>query len=90
MFTMPRIIRNMGYISFTAQLLKIGPYCAGAISACLSAIFADKFTWRTPFIVAPRLLLLCAYAILFALAADIEDNILACFFVIVLALACPL
>lgn len=82
---MPRIIRNMGYISFTAQLLKIGRYCAGAIGAYLSAIFPDKFTWRMPSIVAPQLLVLCACAILFALAADIEDNIPTCFFAIVLA-----
>ncbi|KAF5008488.1 hypothetical protein FDECE_5247 [Fusarium decemcellulare] len=84
-FTMPRIIRNMGYTSSHAQLLTIGPYCAGAVSAYLSAIFADKFTWRMPFIVAPQLIVVCAYGILFGLAGDIKNNIPACFFAVVLA-----
>ncbi|KAH6679902.1 major facilitator superfamily domain-containing protein [Plectosphaerella plurivora] len=84
-FTMPRIIRNMGYTSSHAQLLTIGPYCAGAVSAYLSAIFADRFTWRMPFIVGPQLLVVTAYAILFPLAANIKDNIPACFFAVVLA-----
>lgn len=75
----------MGYTSPNVQLLTIGPYCAGVIGAYLSANFADKFTWRMPFIVAPQLLVLCAFAILLALAADIEDSIPDCFFAIVLA-----
>lgn len=84
-FTMPRIIQNMGYTSSSAQLLTIPPYCAGAISAFLSALFADKFTWRMPFITAPQLLVVCAYGVLFALADDIENNIPACFFAVILA-----
>ncbi|KAM0554048.1 hypothetical protein ACHAPJ_007123 [Fusarium lateritium] len=84
-FTMPRIIRNMGYTSSRAQLLTIGPYCAGAVSAYLSAIFADRFTWRMPFIVGPQVVVVCAYGILFGLAGDIKDNIPACFFAVVLA-----
>jgi sugar phosphate permease len=84
-FTMPRIIRNMGYSSSNAQLLTIGPYCAGAVSAYLSAIFSDRFTWRMPFIMVPQLIVVCAYGILFALAGNIEDNIPACFFAVVLA-----
>ncbi|KAF9777086.1 hypothetical protein IL306_004644 [Fusarium sp. DS 682] len=84
-FTMPRIIRNMGYTSSDAQLLTIGPYCAGAVSAYLSALSADRFTWRMPFIVAPQLLVVCAYGILFGLAGEIKENIPACFFAVVLA-----
>lgn len=84
-FTMPRIIQNMGYTSSNAQLLTIGPYCAGALSAWVSAMFADRFTWRMPFIVGPQVLVVIAYAILFALADDIENNIPACFVGVVLA-----
>lgn len=84
-FTMPRIIQSMGFSSSRAQLLTIGPYCAGAASAFLSAVFSDRFTWRMPFIVGAQLLVVCAYAILFALAEDIEENIPACFAAIVLA-----
>ncbi|KAK4495382.1 hypothetical protein PRZ48_013713 [Zasmidium cellare] len=84
-FTMPKIIKEMGFTSSNAQLLTIWPYFAGAVSAYLSAIFADRFTWRMPFIVVPQLIVVCAYAILFALAANISDHIPACFFAIVLA-----
>lgn len=84
-FTMPRIIQNMGYTSSMAQLLTIGPYCAGALSALVSAMFADRFTWRMPFIVGPQLLVIAAYGILFALADDIKNNIPACFAGVVLA-----
>lgn len=84
-FTMPKIIKNMGYTSSDAQLLTIGPYCAGAVSAYLSALFADRFTWRMPFIVGPQLIVVCAYGILFGLAGEIRDNIPACFFAVVLA-----
>lgn len=84
-FTMPRIIQTMGFTSSNTQLLTIGPYCAGAVSAYLSAIFADRFTWRMPFIVGAQLIVVCAYAILYALADDIQDNIPACFTAVVLA-----
>lgn len=84
-FTMPQIIKNMGYKSSNAQLLTIPPYCAGAISAFLSAMFADRFTWRMPFIVGSQTLVLIAFAILFSKAADIEHNIALCYFGVVLA-----
>lgn len=84
-FTMPRIIRNMGYTSSDAQLLTVGPYVAGALSAYLSSIFSDRFTWRMPFIVGPQVLVVAAYGILFGLAHDLKGNIPACFFAIVLA-----
>ncbi|KAM5380854.1 hypothetical protein ACJZ2D_003378 [Fusarium nematophilum] len=86
-FTMPRILRNMGYTSSHAQLLTIGPYCAGAVTAYLSAVFAGRFTWCMPFIVGPQLVVVSAYGILLGLTAEseIQKNIPACFFAVVLA-----
>lgn len=84
-FTMPQIIKNMGYTSAKAQLLTIPPYCVGAISAFLSAVFADRLKWRMPFIVGAQTIVLIAFSILFAKAADIKDNIGLCYFGVVLA-----
>lgn len=84
-FTMPQIIKNMGFTSANAQLLTIPPYCAGAISAYLAAIFADRLKWRMPFVVGSQTLVLIAFAILFTKAADIANNIALCYFDVVLA-----
>ena len=84
-FTMPQIIKNMGFSSTNAQLLTVPAYCAGAVSAFVSAVFADRCKWRMPFIVVPQLLVLVAFAILTAKAADIKNNVGVCYFAIVLA-----
>ena len=65
---MPQILKNMGFTSTKAQLMTAPPYACGAISALLSSLLADKFTWRMPFIVSSQLLLIIAFSILFALA----------------------
>ncbi|WAO91734.1 MFS domain-containing protein [Fusarium falciforme] len=84
-FTMPQITKYMGYTSANAQLLTIPPYCVGAISAFLSAVFADRLKWRMPFIVGAQTIVLIAFSILFAKASDIKDNISLCYFGVVLA-----
>jgi MFS family permease len=84
-FTMPQIIKNMGFTSSNAQLLTIPPYAVGAISAYVSARFADKFKWRMPFIVVPQLCVLTAFSICFAYAAAIEKHIPQTYFGVVLA-----
>lgn len=84
-FTMPQIIKNMGYTSSDAQLLTIPPYVAGAISAYISALFADRFTWRMPFIIPAQLLVVISFIILFIKSDKIADNIGACYFAIFLA-----
>ncbi|KAK2804355.1 hypothetical protein FQN50_006646 [Emmonsiellopsis sp. PD_5] len=84
-FTMPQIIKNMGYTSANAQLLTIPPYVGGAISAYVSSIFADKFRWRMPTIVGGQLAVIIGFSILFSKAAEIKDNIPVCYFAVVLA-----
>jgi nitrate/nitrite transporter NarK len=82
---MPQIIRNMGFTSTRAQLLTAPPYACGAISALVSSLLADRFTWRMPFIVSAQSLLVIAYSILFVKAADIESNVPLCYFSVFLA-----
>ncbi|KAF4814542.1 putative transporter [Colletotrichum tropicale] len=84
-FTMPQIIKNMGYTSSNAQLLTIPPYIVGAISAYISSSLSDRFKWRMPFIVFAQVLVLISFAILFSKAENIQENIPACYFAIFLA-----
>ncbi|KAI1858991.1 hypothetical protein JX265_004598 [Neoarthrinium moseri] len=84
-FTMPTIVKSMGFTSATAQLLTIPPYACGAISAFVLAMLADKCRWRMPFIVGPQLLLIVAFTILFVKAAEISRNIGLCYFAVCLA-----
>ncbi|CAG7925649.1 unnamed protein product [Penicillium olsonii] len=84
-FTMPQIIKNMGYTSSNAQLLTVPPYVVGAISAFASGVLSDRFRWRMPFIFGAQLLVVISFAVLFAKAEDIASNIPACYFAIFLA-----
>ena len=84
-FTMPQIIAGMGFTSARAQLLTIPPYALGAFSAFVFSIFADRYTWRMPFIVVPQLAQVVAFSILYTHAANIEDNIALCYFGVCLA-----
>ncbi|KAG4252881.1 hypothetical protein FPRO03_08330 [Fusarium proliferatum] len=84
-FTMPTILTGMGYTSSDAQLMTIPPYAIGAISAYLFAIFADKYSWRAPFILGPQCCLVVAFIILFVKSSNIEDNIAVCYFAVCLA-----
>lgn len=86
-FTMPQIIKNMGFTSSKAQLLTAPPYTMGAISALCSALLADRFVWRMPFIVGAQTLLIIAYTILFVKAEHIADNVPLCYFAVFVACA---
>ncbi|KAJ6184196.1 hypothetical protein N7519_005497 [Penicillium mononematosum] len=84
-FSLPQIIKNMGYTSANAQLLSMPPYFAGAISAYVFSVIADKLRWRMPIIISGQICVIVAFCILFSLADDIKDNIPACYFAVVLA-----
>ncbi|KXT09413.1 hypothetical protein AC579_8437 [Pseudocercospora musae] len=84
-FTMPSIIRNMGFKSTQAQLLTAPPYICGAIAAVTSALVADKLAWRMPFIVGNQLLLVVSFSVLFSFAAEIDQNIALCYVMVCLA-----
>jgi predicted MFS family arabinose efflux permease len=83
-FTMPQIIKNMGFTSSNAQLLNIPPYCVGAVSAYTTSRIAGHFRWRMPFIVSGFTLVIVSFAILFSYSAD-NKHIGACYFALVLS-----
>ncbi|KAI0414708.1 major facilitator superfamily domain-containing protein [Xylaria grammica] len=84
-FTLPQILKNMGYENETAQLLTVPPYIAGAISAYCFGRLSDKFKRRSFFLIIPQTLLIVAYAVLTPLSPHVKNNIGACYFAIVLA-----
>ncbi|KAF4450507.1 MFS general substrate transporter [Fusarium austroafricanum] len=84
-FTLPQIIKNMGFTNSNAQLLSIPPYVAGAISAVVFNVISDKFRRRSVIVIVPQMLLVVSYSILTPLAPKISANIAPCFFAIILA-----
>lgn len=84
-FTLPQIIKNMGYTSSQAQLLSIPPYVAGAISSLGFNVMADRFRRRSYFLVIPQALIVIAYCIIIPLSPHISDNIGPCYFAVTLA-----
>lgn len=84
-FSMPTIIKGMGYKSANAQLLTIPPYACGALSSYGFSLFADRYRWRMPFIVVPQVCVVIGYSILCAKAADIKENIALCYSAVCLA-----
>lgn len=88
-FTLPTIIRTMGFSASRAQLLSIPPYVAGAISSFSFSFFSDRFRRRSWFIAGPQTLLVVAYSLLTVLAPKLgggQSSIIGgCYFAIVLA-----
>lgn len=52
-FTVPTIIRDLGYSAANAQLLTVPPYILGMITTVLASRLADRRKTRWPFIVYP-------------------------------------
>jgi MFS family permease len=78
-------MKPVGFTSTKAQLMTAPPYACGAISALVSSLLADRFVWRMPFIASAQALLIIAYAILFAKAEAIKDNVALCYFAVHIA-----
>lgn len=84
-FTMPQIIKNMGYTSSMAQVLTIPPYTIGIVASIGTAWIADRFTWRMPFVIVADLCILVAHAILYCYGPTQADHIPECYFALCLA-----
>lgn len=84
-YTMPQIVRNMGYESTTAQLMSAPPYIAGAITTILSGYYADKRGNRMKPIILFEICLLVSMAVLFRYAPSIQDNVALCYAMVMIA-----
>ncbi|KAI0102926.1 major facilitator superfamily domain-containing protein [Nemania sp. FL0031] len=58
---LPSIIKNLGYVSSTAQLLTVPIYIVAAILAVVVAYFSDRVGKRSPFVVTCMLAILVGY-----------------------------
>ncbi|KAG5801316.1 hypothetical protein H9Q74_011608 [Fusarium xylarioides] len=84
-FTMPQIIKQLGFSTAQSQLLTMPPYVCGGIAAWLSGRFSDRLSWRMPFIVGPMSILLVALAVLFNYSKNVADNVPAMYVGVMLA-----
>jgi predicted MFS family arabinose efflux permease len=74
-FTMPQIIKQLGFSTANAQLLTMPPYVCGGIAAWLTGKFSDRLAWRMPFIVGPMTVLLIAMAVLFNFSKSVTMSL---------------
>ncbi|GAW25158.1 putative major facilitator superfamily transporter [Rosellinia necatrix] len=58
---LPSIIKNLGYVSSTAQLLTVPIYITAAILAVVVAYFSDRVGKRSPFVVTCMLAILVGF-----------------------------
>lgn len=84
-FTMPQIIKQLGFSTANSQLLTMPPYVCGGVSAWLVGKFSDKFAWRMPFIAVPMSVLTVALAVLFTQSPKVGHNLGAMYFGVILA-----
>ncbi|KXJ86564.1 major facilitator superfamily domain-containing protein [Microdochium bolleyi] len=84
-FTLPQIIKQLGFSTANSQLLTIPPYICGGISAWLNGRYSDRFKWRAPFIIGPMTLLAVALAILFSQSPKVGSNLPAMYTGVMLA-----
>jgi MFS family permease len=73
-FTLPSIVRGMGFQNTAAQLLTVPAYVAGALSAVFFARLSDKYYWRFPFVAAPLALIAIGYSIIMSFKGDLSGS----------------
>ncbi|KAI1118906.1 major facilitator superfamily domain-containing protein [Nemania sp. NC0429] len=58
---LPTIIKNLGYVSSTAQLLTVPIYITAAILAVVTAYFSDRVGKRSPFVITCIILIIIGF-----------------------------
>ncbi|EXJ69253.1 uncharacterized protein A1O5_07289 [Cladophialophora psammophila CBS 110553] len=69
-FSLPIVIKGLGYSAANAQLLTIPIYATALLVTIITCYYADHTKQRSPFIIYPFMLAVVAYAILIALPKD--------------------
>ena len=64
----------MGFTNTVAQLTSAPPYVAAAISSIVFAKLCDRFYWRMPFVIAPMVIVVIAYAIFIGLNGALDTQ----------------
>ena len=85
-FTLPSIVKGMGFTNTNAQLMTAPAYVAGAISSIFFARLSDHFHWRMPFVAMPLGLITIGYSVVMSFKGDLTgSNIGPGYFALVLA-----
>ncbi|KPI38279.1 putative transporter [Cyphellophora attinorum] len=85
-YTLPQIVKNMGYTSTKAQLLSVPPFMAAGLMTIVSSFWVDKRrSKKLPLILLCQCMLLVGFSVLFALAPHIKDHIAVCYTFVVIA-----
>ncbi len=84
-FTLPTIIKAMGFSNTNAQLMTAPPYVAGALSALFFSYLSDRFYWRMPFVAIPMALISLGYALILSRNGELGgSNLGVSFFAVIL------
>ncbi|KAG5654892.1 hypothetical protein KAF25_005849 [Fusarium avenaceum] len=73
-FTLPSIVKAMGYTNTHAQLMTVPVYIAGGISSICFAKLSDHFHWRMPFVAIPLTLIAIGYSIIMSFHGDMTGS----------------
>ncbi|KAK2608983.1 hypothetical protein QQS21_002463 [Conoideocrella luteorostrata] len=73
-FTLPSIVKGMGFTNTAAQLMTVPAYIAGGISSVLFGWLSDRFQWRMPFVAVPLSLIFIGYAIVMGFKGELGGS----------------
>ncbi|KAM0227345.1 hypothetical protein ACHAP5_012198 [Fusarium lateritium] len=73
-FTLPSIVKAMGYTNTHAQLMTVPVYICGGISSICFAKLSDHFHWRMPFVAIPLTLIAVGYSIIMSFHGDMTGR----------------
>lgn len=85
-FTLPTIVKAMGFKNTNAQLLSAPPYVAAAISAICFAKLSDIFYWRMPFVAIPMTIVAVGYSIIISLKGELQAKMGVAYFAVMLSI----
>ncbi|KAM5350738.1 hypothetical protein ACJ41O_007243 [Fusarium nematophilum] len=73
-FTLPSIVKAMGFTNTNAQLMTVPAYVAGAISSVFFARLSDHFHWRMPFVAVPLALIAIGYSVVMGFKGELGGS----------------
>lgn len=73
-FTLPSIVKGMGFTNTNAQLMTVPAYVAGGISSVFFAQLSDHFNWRMPFVAIPMALITIGYAVIISFNGELSGS----------------
>lgn len=73
-FTLPSIVKGMGFTNTNAQLMTVPAYVAGGLSSIFFARLSDRFHWRMPFVAVPLSLIAIGYSIVMGFKGNLKGS----------------